>query len=269
MTLRYKVLNVTFTFFILWLDFCHNYRNLPAAVSDQITVERIPRKPATSEASATIVVKDTKRLVEIANKSSPSTTPSHTGKKEPTLVIIDTNSILSGEENCLLVRFSWKCGNFRNVFVNYLTWQFDKFLVNVTSSKSVRYLGRGPVPVPSSKSSATSFASVLPVAVPAQGMYPPNMRATITPIPLTGSGAAKSSPIMASSLQPAVPPLLPTLTDDMFVVEAPSFIGKSHLLYVNWNSDWLSSKSYKWRTQWIWGAKCIINTSFIVHRVSS
>lgn len=115
--------------FILWLDFCHNYRNLPAAVSDQITVERIPRKPATSEASATIVVKDTKRLVEIANKSSPSTTPSQTGKKEPTLVIIDTNSILSGEENFILFLLacsSWKMRKFLQRFCyNYLTWQFD------------------------------------------------------------------------------------------------------------------------------------------------
>ncbi|XP_066254339.1 MOG interacting and ectopic P-granules protein 1 isoform X1 [Euwallacea similis] len=156
----------------------------PLAVSDQITVERIPSvKKVPAENASTIVVKDTKRLVEIATKSNSNAVHSTTGKKEPTLVIIDTNSILSG---------------------------------------------RGPVPVTSSKSSSgqqlatTSFTSVLPVAVPAQGMYPPNMRATITPIPV--SGAAKASPIMASTLQPAVPPLLPTLTDDMFVVEAPSFI---------------------------------------------
>ncbi|XP_019762818.2 MOG interacting and ectopic P-granules protein 1 [Dendroctonus ponderosae] len=153
----------------------------PLAVNDQITVERIPSiKKKQTENSSTIVVKDTKRLVEIASKSSPSHSTHPSGKKEPTLVIIDTNAILSG---------------------------------------------RGAVPVPSKSSqslSSSNFASVLPVAVPAQGMYPANMRATITPIP--SSGSSKSSPIMASSLQPATPPLLPTLTDDMFVVEAPSFI---------------------------------------------
>lgn len=58
----------------------------PLAVAE----ERFQRKARV--ASPAIVVKDTKRLVEIAAKS----TPSGGGKKEPTLVIIDTNSILSG-----------------------------------------------------------------------------------------------------------------------------------------------------------------------------
>ncbi|KAF5289947.1 hypothetical protein FQR65_LT11694 [Abscondita terminalis] len=103
-------------------------------------------------------------------------------KKEPTLVIIDTNSILSG---------------------------------------------RGPVPVNPKPSvvpttSIPNAFSMLPMALPAQGIYPANMRATITPIPMTPSAASLTStkPLPA----PATPPVLPTLTDDMFVVEAPSFI---------------------------------------------
>ncbi|KAK9722942.1 hypothetical protein QE152_g19420 [Popillia japonica] len=137
--------------------------------------------------SSTIVVKDTKRLVEIASKS----TPNNSGKKEPTLVIIDTNSILSG---------------------------------------------RGPIPVNQKSSTSQSFP-VLPMALPAQGVYPPNMRATITPIPPINSTTTPSA-IQLSQLQstststPAAPqnsqqpsaPILPSLTDDMFVVEAPSFI---------------------------------------------
>lgn len=47
------------------------------------------------------------------------------------------------------------------------------------------------------------------------------MRATITPIPVVAPTASQT--VVQSSKQPPVP-LLPTLTDDMFVVEAPSFI---------------------------------------------
>lgn len=72
-----------------------------SAVNDQITVERIPSiKKKPTENSSTIVVKDTKRLVEIASKSSPSHSTHPSGKKEPTLVIIDTNAILSGKVQC-------------------------------------------------------------------------------------------------------------------------------------------------------------------------
>lgn len=132
------------------------------------SVQHIPMKiKPTSMSGGTIVVKDTKRLAEIANISSkPSNSHSGNAKKEPTLVIIDTNSILSG---------------------------------------------RGPVPA--HKQSNVSY-SVLPIGLPAQGVYPPNMRATITPIPMQ-----KQSP------QPVLQPnILPSLTDDMYVVEAPSFI---------------------------------------------
>lgn len=158
----------------------------PLACNDAITVERIPvdKSKVAGNKTPTIVVKDTKRLVEIATKTN-NTTPTP-GKKEPTLVIIDTNSILSG---------------------------------------------KGPVPVnnkPVPPLSSSTYPTVLPMAVPAQGMYPPNMRATITPIPInpaniTATPAPKTSP---ATITPAlqVPPLLPSLTDDMFVVEAPSFI---------------------------------------------
>lgn len=130
-------------------------------------------KQTISHTGSTIVVSDTKRLVEIAANSKAA---NNTGKKEPTLVIIDTNSILSG---------------------------------------------RGAVPVtPKPATIATSF-SMMPVALPAQGVYPPNMRATITPIPMPQvKTVVPSAPIVS---QPAAP-ILPTLTDDMFVVEAPSFI---------------------------------------------
>lgn len=158
----------------------------PLACNDAITVERIPiDKSKQTGKVPTIVVKDTKRLVEIASKTN-TTTPTP-GKKEPTLVIIDTNSILSG---------------------------------------------KGPVPVnnkpvPPTLSTST-YPTVLPMAVPAQGMYPPNMRATITPIPLNSANitTTPTPKISPATITPAlqVPPLLPSLTDDMFVVEAPSFI---------------------------------------------
>lgn len=136
------------------------------------------KTPIKNNNKTTIVVNDTKRLVEIAAGSKCS----KGGKKEPTLVIIDTNSILSG---------------------------------------------RGGVPV-SNKShhSATSSSSfsVMSMGVPTQAMYP-NMRATITPVPMTPK-PVPCSPKMSCTNATAtpIPPILPTLTDDMFVVEAPSFI---------------------------------------------
>ena len=137
---------------------------------------------ARSARKTTIVVNDTKRLVEIAT----GTKGVKGGKKEPTLVIIDTNSILSG---------------------------------------------RGPVPVsqgPSAPSQAPSVPtgtlpsvppasssgySVLPVAVPAQGIYPSH-----------SSTRVSSSVLHPPPPAPKPPQILPTLTDDMYVVEAPSFI---------------------------------------------
>ncbi|XP_050517832.1 MOG interacting and ectopic P-granules protein 1 isoform X2 [Diabrotica virgifera virgifera] len=166
----------------------------PLACNDAITVERIPseKSKVTPKKAPPIVVNDTKRLVEIASKSNTSSSSSSStsvpqGKKEPTLVIIDTNSILSG---------------------------------------------RGPVPVnnkqpQNSIPTTASYQTVLPMALPAQGMYPPNMRATITPIPVNSSAlsAQHQQKLSPATITPALTtPLLPTLTDDMFVVEAPSFI---------------------------------------------
>lgn len=138
------------------------------------------KSPVKNSSKTTIVVNDTKRLVEIAAGSKSI----KGGKKEPTLVIIDTNSILSG---------------------------------------------RGGVPVSNSKShslSNSSSFSVVPVGgMTTQTMYP-NMRTTITPVPMT-SKTAQLSPkasSMTTVTPTTVPPILPTLTDDMFVVEAPSFI---------------------------------------------
>lgn len=52
------------------------------------------------------------------------------------------------------------------------------------------------------------------------------MRTTITPVPMTSKTAQLSpkTPSSMTTVTPTVPPILPTLTDDMFVVEAPSFI---------------------------------------------
>ncbi|XP_012341788.1 uncharacterized protein LOC100866805 isoform X2 [Apis florea] len=152
----------------------------PLAGVDSKDKENSKLKSPVKNSKTTIVVNDTKRLVEIAAGSKSV----KGGKKEPTLVIIDTNSILSG---------------------------------------------RGGVPVSSSKPhhtvSSTSSFSVVPMGMTTQTMYP-NMRTTITPVPMT-SKTAQLSPKTTSmtTVTPTVtPPILPTLTDDMFVVEAPSFI---------------------------------------------
>ncbi len=99
---------------------------------------------------------------------------SATTKKEPTLVIIDTNQIMAR-------------GNVQQSAATAAT---------VHSLQSQNF-------------------SVHPVGVPAQGVYPTNSRASITPI------VQKSPPKPTTT---TAPPLLPALTDDMFVLEAPSFI---------------------------------------------
>ncbi|XP_034940255.1 MOG interacting and ectopic P-granules protein 1 isoform X2 [Chelonus insularis] len=155
----------------------------PLACVDSKDKENSKLKSPIKTSKTTIVVNDTKRLVEIAAGSKAS----KGGKKEPTLVIIDTNSILSG---------------------------------------------RGGVPINNSKShhsvSSSSGFSVMPVGLNATQTIYPNMRTTITPVPMT-SKTAQLSPKLSSSITaiptPApAPQILPTLTDDMFVVEAPSFI---------------------------------------------
>ncbi|KAG8038007.1 hypothetical protein G9C98_006332 [Cotesia typhae] len=158
-------------------------------------------KSPIKSSKTTIVVNDTKRLVEIAASSNKSSKGG--GKKEPTLVIIDTNSILSG-------RGGVPIGSSHS---------------STSSSKSSHH-----------HSLNTSGFSVLPINLSTtQTMYP-NMRTTITPVPMTSK--ATGHPRIPSSIT-AVPTtvtsvsssgstsasqILPTLTDDMFVVEAPSFI---------------------------------------------
>ncbi|KAK2581905.1 hypothetical protein KPH14_002361 [Odynerus spinipes] len=151
----------------------------PLAGIDSKDKENSKLKSPSKNSKTTIVVNDTKRLVEIAAGSKSI----KGGKKEPTLVIIDTNSILSG---------------------------------------------RGGMPVGNSKPhhtvSNTSSFSVVPMNMTTQTMYP-NMRTTITPVPMTSKTAQLSpKPSSMTTVTPTIPPILPTLTDDMFVVEAPSFI---------------------------------------------
>lgn len=157
-------------------------------VADDPDIEEIvPQDPLAMDSpisekknKKTVVVSDPKRLVEIATGSKQS----KPGKKEPTLVIIDTNSILSG---------------------------------------------RGPVPVtPTSSLTQTTMAgssrtqaySVLPMALPAQGMYPQAMPRQPHLKSIVMSQSSSPSPPIA----PKPPVILPSLTDDMYVVEAPSFI---------------------------------------------
>lgn len=161
----------------------------PLAVGDPLQNEKSLKKSRNT--SPAIVVKDTKRLVEIAAKSSPTTG----GKKEPTLVIIDTNSILSGRGPVPLV----------------------------PSTKSAMLQRPTQISTTTTKSAVSSYP-ILPVALPAQGIYPPNMRATITPIPMTAVSPSQAPPPQPKPTPPPPAPVLPTLTDDMFVVEAPSFI---------------------------------------------
>ncbi|TGZ46807.1 MOG interacting and ectopic P-granules protein 1 [Temnothorax longispinosus] len=151
----------------------------PLAGIDSKDKENSKLKSPIRNSKTTIVVNDTKRLVEIAAGSKSI----KGGKKEPTLVIIDTNSILSG---------------------------------------------RGGVPVSNSKphhsvSNSSPFSVVPMGGMTTQTMYP-NMRTTITPVPMTSKTAQLSPKTSMTTVTPTVPPILPTLTDDMFVVEAPSFI---------------------------------------------
>lgn len=117
-----------------------------------------------------IVVNDTKTLVEMAAKQMKSN-QGNNQKKEPTVVIIDTNSILSG---------------------------------------------KGPLPIQQAKNSVSTSSSS---ALNAQNLYQSIAArgTTVTPVSsknLTNTNAQSSTP----------PSILPSLTDDMFVVEAPSFI---------------------------------------------
>uniref|UniRef100_A0A1B0D7B6 Uncharacterized protein n=1 Tax=Phlebotomus papatasi TaxID=29031 RepID=A0A1B0D7B6_PHLPP len=112
-------------------------------------------------------------------------------QKEPTLVIIDTNTMLNSR----------------------------------TAGNSMMQSIKNASSVVNTSASTTSGYSVMPVGVPAQGVYPPNIRATITPVTPSSSSSSimpKGLNLTPPQMQPPV--LLPALTDDMFVLEAPSFI---------------------------------------------
>lgn len=94
--------------------------------------------------------------------------------KEPTLVIIDTNTILSRGSN----------------------------------SANLQSLNKQNV-------------SVMPVGVPAQGVYPIDSRTSITPVPNSSQTIGN---VTSTTLAGLNAPVLTALTDDMFVLEAPSFI---------------------------------------------
>uniref|UniRef100_A0A8D8V5L1 Uncharacterized protein n=1 Tax=Cacopsylla melanoneura TaxID=428564 RepID=A0A8D8V5L1_9HEMI len=106
-----------------------------------------------------ILISDTKRLVEMSKPNMMASINKVAPKKEPTLVIIDTNSILSG---------------------------------------------KGPVPVAHSSPQTLNRT---------QGL-------TMLAVPNKLNQNKMNKPAVPS--QPPI--LLPSLTDDMFVVEAPSFI---------------------------------------------
>lgn len=122
-----------------------------------------------------IVVNDTKKLVEIA-----AGTKQKSNKKEPTLVIIDTN-MLSGRSN-LPMAVSMQSNAHNNAIS-----------VTQTTSKTIQ----------------NSYSRVQ------------QPQTTIKPFILAASLNQGASPQINV---PKPPIILPTLTDDMFVVEAPSFI---------------------------------------------
>lgn len=121
-----------------------------------------------------IVVNDTKKLVEIA-----AGTKQKSNKKEPTLVIIDTN-MLTGRSN-LPIAVSVQSNTHNNA-------------INVSQATS--------------KIIQNSYNRVQ------------QPQTTIKPFIL----ASSQNSVAAPAIVPKPPIILPTLTDDMFVVEAPSFI---------------------------------------------
>ena len=136
-------------------------------------IRKIPRKIG----NTTIVVKDTKRLADIAARNT------NTNKKEPTLVIIDTNSILSGRGAVPVAQSG--------------SPQIQIPSVTVTPQPHIQSGGTGSLPQQSHH--AKPYTGLPAATLPAQGIIP------------------------TKSVQ-RPPPILPMLTDDMYVVEAPSFI---------------------------------------------
>lgn len=127
--------------------------------------------PLKTSITKPIVVNDTKKLVEIA-----AGTKQKSNKKEPTLVIIDTN-MLSGRSN-LPISVSMQSNTQSNSIM--------------TTNKTIHH----------------SYNRVQ------------QSQTTIKPFIL----ATTQTSVAAPPVVPKPPIILPTLTDDMFVVEAPSFI---------------------------------------------
>ncbi|XP_050543001.1 MOG interacting and ectopic P-granules protein 1 isoform X2 [Daktulosphaira vitifoliae] len=145
-----------------------------AVIEDSVRVSPLKLPMITS--TKPIVVNDTKKLVEIAAGTKPKS-----NKKEPTLVIIDTN-MLSGRSNL-------------------------------------------PISVSVQSSTQQNTISVSQNNRPMQNTVnrvQQQPQTTIKPFILS---TPQTSPVLPiSPAVPKTPVILPTLTDDMFVVEAPSFI---------------------------------------------
>lgn len=118
---------------------------------------------------------------QFIQSSHETATATPTRKKEPTLVIIDTNQIMARGGAAATVQ----------------ALQNQNFSVH-------------PVGTPTS-SSQSSYNNN-------------NMRASITPILQKSPQSSIASAMNKSPMAPATSTLLPALTDDMFVLEAPSFI---------------------------------------------
>ncbi|KAJ0173003.1 hypothetical protein K1T71_011179 [Dendrolimus kikuchii] len=135
---------------------------------EESDVEEVAMEDPLNQAQAKmkpIVISDTKSLAELATKQTKTNGDQN---KEPTVVIIDTNSILSGK-------------------------------------------GSAPPPLKSSIPNASTVNANLCQSIAARGT-------TITPV------SCKSASNQNSNAPAPLPNILPSLTDDMFVVEAPSFI---------------------------------------------
>lgn len=142
---------------------------------DDSDIEEIEMSEPYRRRSRPIVINDTKTLVEMAARQMKSNQGGH-HRKEPTVVIIDTNSSLSSK-----------------------------------TPLTIQHHQRHSVPA----SSSTMSAQNLYQSIVARGT-------TVTPVP-TKTNASTQSPSPSPSPSPQ-PLILPSLTDDMFVVEAPSFI---------------------------------------------
>ncbi|KAL4711863.1 hypothetical protein ACJJTC_006032 [Scirpophaga incertulas] len=131
------------------------------SMEDPLTQNQIKSKP--------VVVNDSKSLADLASKQPKSNGDQN---KEPTVVIIDTNSILSG---------------------------------------------KGPQPVQTKAQMSTS-------AIDAQNLCQSIAARGTTITPVSSKNTPNSSSQNNAPIAQPQPNILPSLTDDMFVVEAPSFI---------------------------------------------